>query len=79
MTSRNLSALATLASGIGLCTAGFVLSEAHTVNDSLLFYMGECLLYAGGIFNIRLLVLREIRDFLTRRGKGADAAAEQEA
>ena len=61
MNAKTLSALATLASGIGLCIAGFCVSEAHELNDSLLFYMGECLVYAGAIFNVRLFILREIR------------------
>ena len=69
MNAKTLSALATLASGIGLCTAGFCVSEAHELNDSLLFYMGECLLYAGAIFNVRLIVLREIRDYLNRKDR----------
>ena len=43
------------------CIAGFCVSEAHELNDSLLFYMGECLVYAGAIFNVRLFILREIR------------------
>ena len=51
MNAKTLSALVTLFSGIGLCIAGFCVSEAHELNDSLLFYMGECLVYAGAIFN----------------------------
>ena len=67
MNAKTVSALVTLFSGIGLCTAGFVVSEAHELSDSLLFYMGECLVYAGAIFNVRLIVLREIRDYLNRK------------
>ena len=69
MNAKTLSALVTLFSGIGLCTAGFVVSEAHELSDSLLFYMGECLVYAGAIFNVRLLILREIRDYFKKNNR----------
>ena len=61
---RTLSAYICLLSGVGLCTASFALNEAHVIDTSVLFYFGECLLYAGGIFNVRLFVLKTIRDLL---------------
>ena len=63
---RTLSAYLCLVSGIALCTASFCVSENHTVDDSLLFYFGECLIYAGGIFNIKLLVIKTVKDLIKK-------------
>ena len=69
MNAKTMSALVTLFSGIGLCTAGFIVNDSHELSDSLLFYMGECLVYAGAIFNVKLLILREIKEYFDKTKK----------
>lgn len=56
-----LSALVTLFSGIALSFLSFALSKEHIIDDSVLWYFSQCLLYAGGIFSIREYALKEIR------------------
>jgi len=60
MKLKELSALATLLSGIVLCFLSFGLSLPHAVDSSALWYFGQCLLYAGGVFAIKEYVLDEI-------------------
>lgn len=61
-----LSALATLFSGILLSFLSFALNKEHIIDDSVLWYFSQCLLYAGGIFSIKEYALREIRRHLRK-------------
>ena len=58
MKVRELSALVTLASGIALSFFSFF--HSGDVATNVLFYFGQCLLYAGGIFAIKQYVSDEI-------------------
>ncbi len=60
------SALATLFSGILLSFLSFALNKEHIIDDSVLWYFSQCLLYAGGIFSIKEYALREIRRHLRK-------------
>lgn len=64
---KELSALGTLLSGIAMCFMSFGLSHPHEVDSSVLWYFGQCLLYAGGVFAIKSYVLDEINKNLPSR------------
>ena len=68
MTLRDISALTTIASGIGLCIASFCIN-AGEIADSVLWYFGECLLYGGAIYNVELVTLRQIRKAMREKFK----------
>lgn len=65
--SAAMSALAVLASGIALSFLSFAVSRQHVLDDSVLWYFSQCLLYAGGIFSIREYAVREIGKQLEKR------------
>ena len=53
---QTASAVGMLAAGVGLSVAGFIVDPAGEIHDSVLWFFAQCLLYAGGIFGIRLYV-----------------------
>lgn len=69
---KELSALLTLLSGIAMCFLSFALSRNHVVETSALWYFGQCLLYAGGIFAIKGYVLDEIGKNIPRTPKNSE-------
>lgn len=48
-----ISALISLLSGIVLCFFSFFLSGDHTLDTSVLWYLGEMLVYAGSLLGIK--------------------------
>ena len=58
-----LSALVSLLSGITLCFLSFFLSPEHSIDNSVLFYLGEMLVYAGSILGLKSYI-----DFKIRKG-----------
>lgn len=50
------SAIITLLSGIVLVFISFFLSPTHEVAGSVLAYMGEALVFCGGIFGVSLMI-----------------------
>lgn len=65
---QTASAVGMLAAGVGLSVAGFIVDPAGEIHDSVLWFFAQCLLYAGGIFGIRIYV----------NGKFGQMAGEQE-
>lgn len=53
-TIATYSALGMLVFGAILTGAGFCVTPVGTIDDSVLWVLGQCLLYAGGIFGITL-------------------------
>jgi len=47
------TAALTLISGIVLCFFSFFRSDEGAVDDSVLFYFGQCLVYAGSVFGLK--------------------------
>lgn len=47
-----LSAMVTLASGILMSFFAFFMSVDHIINDSVLWYFGQCLMYAASSFGV---------------------------
>jgi hypothetical protein len=54
------TAIVLIVSGIVLSFLSFFLSTKHSIDDSILWYFAQCLLYAGGIFGIRNYTITKI-------------------
>lgn len=52
-----ISALFMLLSGVGLSVAGFVADPMGEISDSVLWYVGQTLMYAGSIFGVTIYAL----------------------
>lgn len=57
-----ISALVMLVFGAGLCVAGFIVDPLGIIDNSVLWIMGQCLLYAGSIFGIGMYVKHTVKD-----------------
>ena len=51
---QTVSAMILLLSGVILCYIAFIMSDANDVPEGALWYFGQTLIYAGGIFGIKL-------------------------
>lgn len=49
---KELTALFALIFGFALSVAGFIVSPLGVVDDSVLWIMGQCFIYAGSIYGI---------------------------
>ena len=56
------SAIGMLAIGTALVVAGFIVPPTGEVSDSVLWFFGECLIYAGSIFGISIYVNGKIHN-----------------
>lgn len=64
------SALFMLSFGVTLTTAGFVIDPAGQVHDSVLYVLGQCLIFAGSAMGISAYTtsrMRDIRHDIDRR------------
>lgn len=50
------SAVALLAAGVALSVAGFIVPPLGEISDSVLWFFGQCLIYAGSIFGVSIYV-----------------------
>lgn len=57
-----ISAIMMLVFGAGLCIAGFIVNPLGIIDNSVLWIMGQCLLYAGSIFGIGMYVKATVKD-----------------
>lgn len=64
-----LSALLMLLSGVGLSVAGFVADPMGEISDSVLWYVGQTLMYAGSIFGVTIYTLARFRPNGGQRGE----------
>ena len=53
------SAVGMLAFGVGITTAGFIIPPSGEIHDSVLWVLGQVLLYSGSIFGITLGQIEE--------------------
>ena len=65
---RAWSAVAMLASGVGLSVAGFSVPPLGVISDSVLWFTAQCLMYAGSALGIDVIVDRRVRS-LDRKEK----------
>ena len=67
------SAVAMLAFGMVLTCAGFIVPPVGQVHDSVLWILGQCLLYAGSMFGVAMYTKHKLdeisADINTRFGK----------
>lgn len=67
-----VSAVGMLFFGATLCTIGFFISPMGIIDNSVLWVLGQCLMYAGGIFGISMYVKKEVQEELRHRFKDRD-------
>ena len=63
------SAVGMLFFGATLCTIGFFISPMGIIDNSVLWVLGQCLMYAGGIFGISMYVKKEVQEEFRQRFK----------
>lgn len=57
--------------GCAMCVASFSLSQEHKVDDSVLWILGQSLLFSGSIFGVGLYVNARVEStFLKYRKEG---------
>ena len=62
MDAKNFSALFLLASGVVMAFLSFFTSEQGEINDSVLWYFAQCLIYAGSVFGLKSYIDYAIRE-----------------
>ena len=83
------SALFMLSFGVTLTTAGFIIDPAGQVHDSVLYVLGQCLIFAGSAMgisayttsrmrDIRRDIDRRFRDYERKRGEVDDETLNEE-
>lgn len=69
------TAVGMLIAGVGLSVAGFLVEPLGVINDSVLWFFAQCLVYAGSIFGVYIYVNGRVQNALkdfTERNKGDD-------
>lgn len=69
---RLVSAYVMLLSGVGLAVAGFCVPPVGEMSDSVLWYVAQCLIYAGSVFGVTAYVDYRIKGWKDEKiGKNA--------
>lgn len=55
-----ISAMAMLTFGAALALVGFIVEPLGQIHDSVLYVLGQCLIYAGSIFGIGIYAKKRI-------------------
>lgn len=55
--------------GCILCFLGFYEEPKGRVDDSILFILGQCLLFAGSTFGLSLYVNQQIKKYVTKQNQ----------
>lgn len=61
-----ISAVLILVFGCVLCLLGFYEEPRGSVDDSVLFILGQCLLFAGSTFGLSLYVNQQIKKYVSK-------------
>lgn len=48
--------------GIGLTIAGFIVHPMGIVDDSVLWVLGQCLVFSGGVFGVGLYINNKMQE-----------------
>ena len=72
------TAVSMLAIGSLLVIAGFIVPPTGEVHDSVLWFFGECLIYAGSIFGISIYVAGKINKIRRELNLPEEDASEDE-
>ena len=68
------SAVAMIASGVTLTFICFF-SNGHEISDSVLWYVAQCLVYAGSVFGVTMYVTGRMNDISDNARKRKDDKA----
>ena len=60
------TAVGMLMSGVGLSVAGFIVEPTGQIHESVLWFFAQCLMYAGGIFGIRVYLTTKFNHLLDK-------------
>lgn len=60
------SAIGMIIFGAGLTLAGFIVEPVGQIDDSVLWVLGQALLYAGGIFGVTIYTKGKLDEIETR-------------
>lgn len=58
------SAVGMLVFGVAITTAGFIIPPAGEIHDSVLWVLGQALIYSGSIFGITLYTKRKLGEIV---------------
>ena len=61
MKIRSYTAVAMLASGVGLSIAGFISPPFGEISDSVLWFFAQCLIYAGTALGFDVMIEAKLR------------------
>ena len=59
---RAITAVAMLASGVGLSVAGFIAPPFGEISDSVLWFFAQCLIYAGTALGFDVMIETKIQN-----------------
>lgn len=62
---QNWTAVGMLMAGVGLSTAGFLVTPLGIIHDSVLWFFAQCLIYAGSIFGVSIYVTGKVNKAIT--------------
>lgn len=57
------SAIGMLVCGMGLTIAGFIVPPLGEISNSVLWVLGQCLIYAGSVFGVSVYMDSKFMDF----------------
>lgn len=60
------SAIAMLAAGVLLSILGFFVPPVGEISDSVLWFFGQCLIYAGSVFGLGIYIENKFSDLKRR-------------
>ena len=67
-----ITAIFTLFSGILMCFLSFFLTEQHMIHDSVLWYMGQAIIFCSAVFGLNVIIKNKIIDAETRINDNID-------
>ena len=72
MKIRSYTAVAMLASGVGLSIAGFIAPPFGEISDSVLWFFAQCLIYAGTALGFDVMIETKLRSLSNAHRDGSD-------
>lgn len=57
-----ITAITTLFSGILMCFLSFFMTEQHLIHDSVLWYMGQAVIFCSAVFGLNIIIKNKIID-----------------
>lgn len=57
-----ITAISTLFSGVLMCFLSFFLTEQHLIHDSVLWYMGQAVIFCSAVFGLNIIIKNKIID-----------------